>query len=219
MPTLTAGPKPKRAVKRSVYPRLWTADEFLDWLQPKIYADLIGGQKYMHSPANFRHGTILNTVQWLLMGYIDAKQMGWVHRENIAVRFDARNVFMPDLIYFTNEQVGRLLPGYAQFAPMLVVEALSKATAKRDTGIKFAAYEQFGVQEYWVLDPMEGEHRFYAREGELLVEFAREAERIDAKSVPGFYLRRSWLDPVNPPSVTQCLREMVGEAEGGAQGG
>ncbi|MBV9657162.1 MAG: hypothetical protein JO295_03530, partial [Verrucomicrobia bacterium] len=35
--------------------RLWSAEEFLDWLKPKIYADLIDGKKFMHSPVNFRH--------------------------------------------------------------------------------------------------------------------------------------------------------------------
>src|SRR6266542_2080632 len=30
--------------------QLWTADEFLDWLQPGVKAELIHGEKYMHSP-------------------------------------------------------------------------------------------------------------------------------------------------------------------------
>ena len=39
------------------------------------------------------------------------------------------------------------------FAPTLVVEALSPNTAERDIGPKFAAYEEHGVNEYWILDP------------------------------------------------------------------
>jgi Uma2 family endonuclease len=210
MPTLAPSPATKaKAARRIRPPRLQTAEEFLEWLQPKVYADLIGGEKFMHSPVNFRHATILNFLDRLLAGYIERKHLGRLDRENIAVRFSPRDVFMPDLCFFTNEQVARLLPTYATFAPALVVEALSPRTARRDVGPKFAAYERYGVEEYWVLDPENLAHRFYAREGELLIEFGAGAERIDSRAIPGFYLRRKWLDPAAIPTVEGCLREIV----------
>ncbi len=36
--------------------------------------------------------------------------------------------------------------------PNLVIEVLSTATYDRDLGIKLKIYEQFGVNEYWVVD-------------------------------------------------------------------
>lgn len=213
MPTLvTEKSKEKRAVKRSLYPRLWTAEEFLDWLRPGVHADLIAGQLFMHSPVNIYHGRQLNTLDYLLRGFIDTKQLGELFRETIAVRFDQRYVFLPDLCYFNSEQVARLVPGYVPFAPNMVVEALSPRTARRDTGVKFAAYKQYGVQEYWILNPIEGEHRFYAREGDLLVEFAKRDERIQSRTLPGFYIKREWLSPVKAPSPTACLREILSES-------
>ena len=191
---------------------LLTAEEFLDWLQPKIYADLISGEKHMHSPVNFRHATILNFVQGLLTLYIENRQLGQLHRENIAVRFDSRDVFMPDLCFFTKAQVGRLHPNHAAFAPALVVEALSSSTAARDVGVKFTAYEQHGIREYWVLDPQTMAHRFYALEGDIFVEFGHGDELIRSRVIPGFYLRRAWLDPVEPPPVMPCLREILAAA-------
>lgn len=188
---------------------LQTDHEFLDWLQPKIYADLIAGEKYMHSPVSLRHGTLLNFVDRLLALYIERKQLGQLHRENIAVRLGPRDVFMPDLCFFTNEQVARLLPSHAPCAPTLVVEALSPRTARRDLGPKFAAYERYGVLEYWILDPDNLEHRFFAREGELFTEFGAGAERLDSQAVPGFYLRREWLNPTGTPPVERCLQEIV----------
>ncbi|RLD69662.1 MAG: Uma2 family endonuclease [Bacteroidetes bacterium] len=41
-------------------------------------------------------------------------------------------------------------------APDLVVEVLSKSTAKKDVDTKFHLYEEAGVKEYWIVSP--GEH-------------------------------------------------------------
>jgi Uma2 family endonuclease len=101
-----------------------------------------------------------------------------------------------------------LLATHAPFAPALVVEALSVRTAHLDSGPKFTAYEAHGVQEYWILDPEHLYHRFFRREGELLVEFSAGAEMISSQAVPGFWLRRSWLNPEKLPAVSQCLAEI-----------
>jgi Uma2 family endonuclease len=192
--------------------QLWTAEDFLGWLAPGIHADLIDGEKRMHSPVNFRHAQLLNLLDRLLAAYIERKKLGQLFREVVAVRLSSRNAFLPDLAFFTNEQVSRLLPTYAPFAPTLVVEALSPNTADRDVGPKFAAYEEHGVQEYWILDPQTLAHRFYRREGELLVEFAHGEEVIRAHTVAGFWVRRSWLNPDALPQVAACLDEIRSSA-------
>ena len=39
--------------------------------------------------------------------------------------------------------------------PDLVIEILSDRTRKYDTVVKFHHYEQYGVREYWIVDPRE----------------------------------------------------------------
>ena len=87
----------------------------------------------------------------------------------------AGNGSLPDLAWFSAAQVPQLLPTHAPIAPKWICEALSPRTADRNIGPKFAAYEEHGVDEYWILDPETQAHRFYAREGELLVEFLPDA--------------------------------------------
>jgi Uma2 family endonuclease len=189
--------------------QLWTADDFLEWLQPGIHADLIDGEKFMHSPVNLRHANLLNFLDRLLALYIERKKLGRLYREVVAVRLSTRNVFLPDLSFFANEQVPNLAAAHAPFAPTMVVEALSPYSADRDVGPKFAAYEEHGVQEYWVLDPEKLAHRFYAREGELLVEFAHGEEIIRSHTVAGFRVKRAWLNPDSLPDVAPCLDEIL----------
>ena len=100
----------------------------MEWLQPGVHADLIDGEKTMHSPVNLKHARLLNFLDRLLGAYIEQKKLGELHREVVAVRLSTRNVFLPDLSFFTNEQVKRLAATHAPFAPTLVVEALSPRT-------------------------------------------------------------------------------------------
>lgn len=189
--------------------QLLTAEEFLDWLQPGTHADLIDGKVFMHSPVNLRHADLLNFVDHLLRAYIARRRLGKLYREVVAVRLSSRQVYLPDLCFIPSTALAKLRPSYIAGAPALVVEALSPTSAERDLGPKFATYEEQGVQEYWVLDPQKLGHRFYRREGELLVEFARGAELIRSTVLSGFWMRRSWLDPATPPDVEPCLAEIT----------
>ncbi len=66
--------------------------------------------------------------------------------------------------------------------------------------------ETSGVQERWILDPETLAHRFYARDenGEYLVEYGREGNWISSQVIPGFRVRRDWLNPSALPKVADC---------------
>jgi len=187
-----------------------SSEQFLDWLEPGVFADLIGGQISIHSPVNLRHATLVNFLDHLLHSYLEATDLGGVlHRESVAVRLSARETFMPDLGYFTARQAERLGESHAAFAPMFVAEALSPSTAKNDQGPKFASYELHEVQEYWILDPQKLQHRFYRRAGDMLEEFATSGDKIASTSIQGFWVKRAWLNPDNTPKVSACLKEIM----------
>src|SRR5882724_4419350 len=105
--------------------RLLTSEEFLDWLQPGVFADLIGGEIVMHSPVSLRHARLLNFMDRLLGSYIEHEDLGELHRESVAVRLSIRETFLPDLAYFTKAQAARLAATHAPFPPTFVLEALS----------------------------------------------------------------------------------------------
>ena len=184
---------------------LLTAEDFLEWLDPEHSADLIDGEIFMHSPVSIRHAELLNFLDVILRIYIDEHRLGRLFREEVAVRLSSRNVFQPDLAFYRAGREDRIHDNHVEGAPDLVVEALSPRTADRDVGVKFAEYEQHGVTEYWVLDPETLAHRCYRRDGELLVEYAVGAARIESRAVPGFFVLREWLDPEHTPSILESI--------------
>ena len=192
---------------------LLTAEEFLDWLAPGTFADLIDGEVFMHSPVSIPHADLLNFLDAVLRLYIDRRRLGFLYREVVAVRLDRSNVYLPDLAFYRAERRTDLRRYHVEGAPDLVVEVLSPRTAARDTGPKFAAYEQHGVTEYWVLDPQTLAHRFYRRAGDELAEYAQGAAKIESHAVPGFFVLREWLDPERHPPLAESLATIEGVRE------
>ena len=190
--------------------KLLTAEDFLEWLEPGTCADLIDGEIFVHSPVSIRHARLLNFLDRLLGTYVDRHRLGELFREEVAVRLSSRNVFQPDLAFYRTERRSVIRHSHIDGAPDLVVEVLSPRTADRDIGPKFAEYEQHGVIEYWVLDPETLAHRFYRRDGELLVEYAEGATKIESRVVPGFFVMREWLDPKSTPPITESLARIEG---------
>jgi Uma2 family endonuclease len=188
--------------------QLLTANDFLEWLEPGRFADLIDGEIFMHSPVSLRHADLLNFLDRLLGLYIDRHDSGTLYREVVAVRLSGRNVFLPDLAFYSSSRKEALRITHLTGAPDLVVEVLSPRTAERDIGPKFAEYEQHGVREYWILDPETLAHRFYRLLGDELVEYAAGEKQIDSTVVPGFYVKRSWLDPSALPRIDAVLAEI-----------
>jgi Uma2 family endonuclease len=70
-----------------------------------------------------------------------------------AVRLSATTELDPDIAVIRREQVHA---AKCTTPPLLVVEIRSPSTALIDLGHKKAAYEQFGVPMYWIVDPRVG---------------------------------------------------------------
>lgn len=208
MATLSVAP-PKPAKPGQASPRLTSSEEFLNWLQPGVHADLIGGEIHMHSPVSIRHAQMVNFMDHLLRSHLDQSQAGVLFRETVAFRLSVRETFLPDLAFVTRAQMERVAATHVPFAPTFALECLSPATQHLDTGRKLAAYELHGVQEYWILDPERLAHRFFRRAGDMLEEYASGMDEIELTSVPGFWVRRAWLNPENLPKVSDALKEMV----------
>jgi len=101
-------------------------------------------------------------------------------------------------------------PTYLDGPADLEVEVLSPESRERDRRDKLAEYEQGGVGEYWAVDPEEQQADFYvlAAPGRYAVRRADARGVYRSQTVPGFWIKATWLwqDPL--PKVLAVLRRL-----------
>jgi Uma2 family endonuclease len=140
-----------------------------------------------HQFAGFRLATLLDAVcpEDLCVVPEPAMQLG------------PRTEFVPDLAVVRLDQMsGTKLTE----PPLLAVEVRSSATALIDPNRKKAAYEQFGVQSYWVVDPD-------SARTELTVFELRDGHyETEAKAVTPVTLSSPFDVTVDPAGLTRKLR-------------
>jgi Uma2 family endonuclease len=116
----------------------------------------------------------------------------------------------PDLLFITQENLGRLKNTYLDGPADLAVEIVSPESRLRDRGEKLAEYEMGGVREYWIIDPGEQRTDFYM----LAADGRYERQRADAQGVyhsqvvEGFWLKEGWLWQEPLPKVLSVLHEL-----------
>lgn len=97
------------------------------------------------------------------------------------VRLDHENVYQPDICVISKEHADRVRRNGLYGAPDFVVEILSSGTSRYDLKEKKAAYERFGVTEYWIIDPEENIAAGYYLVNDEYHEFFKEKGMLESK--------------------------------------
>jgi Uma2 family endonuclease len=127
--------------------------DFLQWVDESVKAEFINGEVILHSPVKARHLNVTDLLSRIMSFHCSFNQLGRVFVEKAMVHL-TRNDYEPDIIFYRKEISDTFADDLMLFpAPDLVVEILSKRTAKRDRGIKFEDYASHQIPEYWIIDP------------------------------------------------------------------
>lgn len=138
-----------------------TATEFLALPESNQPTELIHGALIVSPSPVPRHQTVLFKVAKLIEATMSG---GQVFIAPLDVHFDDDNVLQPDVLWLADESQCMVLETHLAGVPELVVEVHSPGTTRRDRREKFDLYEQFGVAEYWMIDPHEQFIEVYQRE-------------------------------------------------------
>jgi len=105
------------------------------------------------SPApNPIHQEIVFNFATLLWSFVRGKTLGKVFLRPLDVVLSERRAVQPDVIFISRPHLD-IVQDVIRGAPDLVAEVISEGSWRRDRVEKKDLYEQFGVGEYWIIDP------------------------------------------------------------------
>lgn len=132
----------------------YTYEDYLKTPEDERY-ELIEGELIMTpSPVTY-HQWISKNILYELEKFVREKKIGKVFDAPCDVYLDDENVFQPDVLFVSKERENIIREKNIQGAPDLIIEILSENTAYNDLVKKKRLYAQFGVKEYWIVDPLE----------------------------------------------------------------
>ncbi|HYV91421.1 MAG TPA: Uma2 family endonuclease [Chitinophagales bacterium] len=131
-----------------------SAMDVFEMLPEGTLAEVINNQLYMPPSPTFEHQDSSMSLSVQIGSFVIESKLGKV-LATIDVYLDEENVFEPDLVFLSNENLhlvraDRKIHG----APDLVIEILSPSNRNYDLKKKKPVYERCGVQELWIIDPL-----------------------------------------------------------------
>lgn len=111
---------------------------------------------------NTQHNAIMGFLFQLLNLFLDIKGVGKVILAGVPMYLgDDKPAREPDLMVILNDNLPNLKDKYFDGAVDIAVEIVSPGSVTADRGAKFIEFEQAGVREYWLIDPIREEAVFY----------------------------------------------------------
>jgi len=114
--------------------------------------ELIDGELFMMARPSIEHQEINAELTTQFRIYLRGKRCRVIPEPNLRLYVNGDTVVHPDLIIVCDPS--KLQKNYCVGAPELVVEILSPSTAIHDKFVKLNRYQQVGVREYWIVDPL-----------------------------------------------------------------
>lgn len=168
-----------------------SAEEYFQLPDDGRKYELIDGVVVMSPSPTPRRQLMALEVLKQLSRHVDKEDLGLVLYETdvvFGVRADGRDlVYRPEMIFIRKERVSQI-EDRIRIIPDVVVEVVSPDSRSLDEQTKFHDYERAGVKEYWFIDPIEEQTRFYRLTDGRLVDVAVRGSTYESEAVPGLML-------------------------------
>ena len=156
-------------------PVVMTTSEYLKTPEYNLPREVVYGIVREPPAPFFSHQSIVLKIARALSDHVEANGLGRVAVAPVDVVLDREHALIaqPDVLFVSTARLS-IVADQVWGAPDLVVEVLSPGSEARDRREKRGWYRQYGVREYWIVDP--------AREQVIVVDFSGAAP---AESVAG----------------------------------
>lgn len=174
-------------------PAKYTYDDYVNFPADGQRHELIDGEHVVTPTPERRHQQLSSRLHGAIWLYLRHAPIGEIYAAPLDVILSDRDLVQPDLLHVSRAR-SHVLGRWVHGAPDLVIEILSPSTREADESDKRRQYDQFGVREYWIVDPELEAVKIYQRapDGSFprVAELTRESgDAITTPLLPGFRLR------------------------------
>jgi Uma2 family endonuclease len=139
------------------------SDRFLDLpASESVWLELLNGEVLMSARPSLAHQHFVFQLAVVLNAWVKENQLGSIFIET-QLTFDKDWAPVPDLVFLSAENQGRITRRQIKGAVDLAVEVLSPSDESTDRETKFEAYARFGIPWYWIVDLKQRQLEEYKR--------------------------------------------------------
>lgn len=152
--------------------------------------ELIEGELFVAPAPNIDHQRKEFRLAKKLSDHVEKSDLGEIFIAPCDVVLAPDVVLEPDVIFVSKARQSIIKEGCIEGAPDLVVEVVSDSSRTIDRFVKRDRYAEFGVPEYWLLDPFEPRIevlRLEAGKYRLIASFGPK-DTLESPTFPGFKL-------------------------------
>ena len=191
-------------------PLKMTYEEFLAWVDEDTRAEWVNGEVVFMGQVSKLHQEVGRFLIVLLNLFVEARQLGEIFYESFPMKPGADLPGrLPDILFVAQENLSRAKAQGLEGPADLAVEIILPESRARDRGAKFYEYEQGGVREYWMIDPLRKQAEFYQLGADSLYHLIPpdSAGVYHSLVLPGLWLKVEWLWQEPLPTALSVLKE------------
>jgi len=185
------GPVREKAAEYSYGGRKATYEEFLELTENSDERyEYIDGEIYLLASPKTRHQVALTELFGIFYNWFEGKQCTpFVAPYDITLKRNPENinVVQPDIMVICDLEEKLNDKDYYMGTPTLVVEILSESTRRMDLIKKLDLYMACGVEEYWIVNPLNQEVTVYLFKDNDVSDSRtfRKGDRVESFIFPG----------------------------------
>ena len=115
--------------------------------------ELLNGELLMVPGPNTAHQRTIRILLSFLDAFVTERSLGEFFVSPYDVVLSPTNVLQPDLLFVARDRESIITADNIKGAPSIVIEVMSPSTSTRDREVKRDIYSEYGVGEYWLVDP------------------------------------------------------------------
>ena len=195
------------AVTSSPLPKM-TYEEFLAWYDDS-HAEWVDGEVILMSPVSKQHQLLASFLAALIQLWTEDRQLGLVLTAPFQMKLSFRpSGREPDVLFIARERLDLLKNNYLDGPADLAIEVISPDSRTRDREDKYQEYQQAGVREYWMFDPIRKQAEFYLLGADGIYATVTVGDGIFRSVVlEGLWLKVDWVWQEPLPPLMSILKE------------